>query len=185
MKLEENSQHSALNELYREAARDLLCGNGIDINLLDPCAEKPTACDKPCYVSVLGAIGNGLALSSMLAIDADLLARIHPLSSSAVSEPELEDWCRELNNQLVGRMKNKLLRYDIAVNLGLPTLLTGNRIKAVSGPELTVMEHVFQFGDNSMALTLSIFVEAGFELKKTKSDAAEGETLTEGCVALF
>ena len=39
----------------------------------------------------------------------------------SVDDAKLEDWISELSNQLVGRLKNKLLTYDCRVKIGLPT----------------------------------------------------------------
>jgi hypothetical protein len=46
-----------------------------------------------------------------------------------------EDWLGESVNQLVGRFKNKLMRYNVAVSLALPTVLRGVHLRFLStGP---------------------------------------------------
>jgi hypothetical protein len=175
------NQHSILNSLYLESAADLLSANGLDSSLV-PAAS---AAGETAYVSVLCANGEGVALSSMIRIDKRLLASIHPLPPAAVSQRDLEDWCRELNNQLVGRMKNKLLRYGVTVSLGLPVLLTGTDVSAVAAPDLTVNDHAFALDNGRLMLTLSTFVDPAVELREMESMPDEEGAHVEGSIALF
>jgi hypothetical protein len=121
----------------------------------------------------------------MIRIDKRLLASIHPLPPAAVSQRDLEDWCRELNNQLVGRMKNKLLRYGVTVSLGLPVLLTGTDVSAVAAPDLTVNDHAFALDNGRLMLTLSTFVDPAVELREMESMPDEEGAHVEGSIALF
>jgi hypothetical protein len=165
-----------------ESANDLLSTHNIDGRMVPgPGAAMDT--NKPHYVSVLGATGPSVALSSMLRIDKELLIQLHPLGSSAISDADLADWCRELNNQLVGRMKNKLLRYGIILALGLPVLLTGTDVTCVTAPDSTVSEQALQTSHGSIALTLETLVDPGLKFNEEPS-LADG-MLLEGAVALF
>jgi hypothetical protein len=54
-----------------------------------------------------------------LSLPTELLAHMKADESSSVRM----DWARELANQLVGRIKNRLLAFGVRLELGLPTLL--------------------------------------------------------------
>jgi hypothetical protein len=40
-------------------------------------------------------------------------------------DANLADWCGELANQLLGRLKNQLLDYEVVINLALPLVVSG------------------------------------------------------------
>jgi hypothetical protein len=169
--------------LQVEAATDLLSTHSIQAQII-PDASAEIDWTKPSYVSVLGAIGKDIVFSSTVNIHQDLLIRLHPLGVSHVSDADLADWCRELNNQIVGRMKNKLLRYGASVVLGLPVLLTGTRVRTVAAPDATVHRHAFQTPDGSIELTLESLVDPALELYKQES-LEEEAVMLEGALALF
>ena len=181
MNLTDTTQHGILNNLYLEAANELLATHDIHCHVTEPDSARDP--NKSRYVSVLGATGEGIALSSMLRIRKDLLLGLHPAGSSDVSDKDLEDWCRELNNQLVGRMKNKLLRYGITITLGLPVLLTGTNVTVVAAPDATVSQHAIQIADGAISLTLETLVDPALQIQE--QDSVEDGTLLEGAVALF
>src|SRR5882672_12028151 len=124
MSLNNARDHQVLNELYVQACGALLSAYGLTVNVKEQ-GEGTSARHEASYVSILSASGEGIRLSSMLKIDRGLVIRMHPLGPANISAPDLEDWCLELNNQLVGRVKNKLLGYGRVVLVGLPVLLTG------------------------------------------------------------
>jgi hypothetical protein len=178
-------QHQILNELYIQACADLLPAYGLEIDIRKQGAGTSTRTrDTDSYLSILGATTGDISLSSMLKIDRDLVVSIHPAESSDVAHDLLEDWCRELNNQLVGRLKNKLLGYGQALILGLPTLITGIDVRPVPAPNSKVHEYSVESGHGKIALTLVTLVSPGLELREV--EAVEGEAvLLEGAIALF
>src|SRR5256885_8460045 len=151
MTLDHVKQHQILNELYVEACGGLLSAYGLAVHAR---RQGPglSARHNPSYVSFLGAAGEGISLSSMLKIDRNLVLRMHPLGSADISQPDLEDWCRELNNQLVGRVKNKLLGYGRVVSVGLPVLITGTDVSPVAAPNAEVHEYSFESADGQLTL---------------------------------
>ncbi len=135
------------------------------------------------YVSVLGAAGEGVALSSMLTFDRPLLVSMHPLGGGEITQADLEDWCRELNNQLVGRVKNRLLNYGITVTLGLPVFLQGTGVRAVATPDLTLSQYTVQTSSGNISLALSTLLAE--DLQFVEQEGPNEEVLLEGAVSLF
>ena len=75
-------------------------------------------------ISTIGFSSEALGGSLLLAITNDLLVKTAP-----APEVNLADWSGELANQLLGRLKNQLLKYSVAVNLALPVVLEGGEFK--------------------------------------------------------
>jgi len=175
-------QADKLNELYLQAAHDLLSIHDIPG---DPISQEELAAPnmRSSYVSLLGAIGEGIALSSMIKISRQLLTVLHPFGTSGASDADFADYCRELNNQLVGRLKNKLLRYGASLTLGLPVLLTGTDVAAVRAPDATLHENSINTARGRIFLILETIVDPDLELEEI--ELTEDEAMLEGAVALF
>ena len=183
MKSSNSVGHSLLNKLFLGSAEDLLSVNGISADVVDETDKAVRKHSTPHYVSVLGATGGGVALSSMLTFDRQLLVSLHPLGTADILQADLEDWCRELNNQLVGRVKNKLLRYGITVTLGLPVLLQGTDVRAVATPDLTLNRHAIRTSSGNISLSLSTLIDD--DLQFIEQESCDEEVLLEGFVSLF
>jgi len=135
------------------------------------------------YASVLGATGRGIRLSSTLSLDREVLVRTHP-SGSNVAERDVQDWCRELNNQLVGRLKNKLLRVGCDVATGLPVLIKGTDMVAVGASDQDFRQYFFSSKYGCLALTLAMLLAPDLSLDGRQADDAERVEL-EGAMSLF
>jgi hypothetical protein len=184
MSLNNANDHQILNELYVRACRALLSAYGLTVNVQEQSGDAKSR-NKASYVSVLGASGDGIWLSSMLKIDRDLVISMHPLGTVNISQPELEDWCLELNNQLVGRAKNKLLGYGRVVMVGLPVLLKGTDVSAVTAPNSKVHQYSVESANGQIILTLTTLIASDVELQQMETSIDDEAVLVEGAVALF
>ena len=69
------------------------------------------------------------------------LALVAEESDPTIMRPEivnaraLADWTRELSNQLMGRVKSRLARYDVYVDVGLPSTANALLLAKESGGE--------------------------------------------------
>jgi hypothetical protein len=137
---------------------------------------------RPSYASVLSAAGEGLRLSSTVSLDRELLALTHP-SGGAASERDVEDWCRELNNQLMGRVKNKLLRMGCEIATGLPVLVSGTGVSVVVPPDVDSRQYFFTSEHGNMTFTLAMLFAPSFAFGATPPD--DEEVQREGEFSLF
>jgi hypothetical protein len=176
--------HQILNELYVQACRALLSAYGLAANVQEQGSGAITR-NKTNYVSLLGAAGEGIGLSSMLKIDKDLVIRMHPSGVAGISRHDLEDWCLELNNQLVGRLKNKLLGYGPAVTVGLPVLLAGTDVRAVADSKSEIHHYSVESADGRITLTLATLIAPDVELHQMEPSTNDETVMVEGAVALF
>ena len=64
-----------------------------------------------------------------------LVASMLPVSTQAeLLEMQQRDWCLEMANQLLGRLKNKLAAYELAFDIGSPVCFSGKCIRLVFQP---------------------------------------------------
>jgi hypothetical protein len=166
-------------DLYVQCTGELFTAYGLVAGARDTLPRRP---HEMRYVSILSASGEKIRLLSTLNIDESLLICMHPSGARELSQRHLEDWCRELNNQLVGRMKNKLLRMGCEVTTGLPSLITGTDISPVSAPDLDFREYFFASAQGRLESTLAMLLAPDLAL----ADAPEAEqVMREGVHALF
>lgn len=166
-------------DLYVQSSVELFSAYGLVAGERDTTPRTP---HEMRYVSILSASGDKIRLLSTVNIDETLLIRMHPSGARELSQRHLEDWCRELNNQLMGRMKNKLLRQGCEITTGLPSLITGTDISPVSAPDLDFREYFFASAQGRLESTLAMLLAPDLEL----ADAPEAEqVMREGVHALF
>jgi len=184
MSLNELNPHDLLNDLYVAACRALLEAYGLTVNVREHGGGDSRA--KVSYISVLSANGEGVNLSSMLKIDRDLVISMHPLNGGdPIAQRDLEDWCMELNNQLVGRLKNKLIGYGAVVLIGLPLLLTGTDVSSIASPHSEVHRYSVESADGQITLTIATLVDPGVHLQEPDASMHDENVMDEGMVALF
>jgi hypothetical protein len=173
-------------ELYTQSCSELLGAYGLAERLsrLDDRRPQPGSAR---YVSVLGLTGEGVRLVSTMDFDVALLRATYPTSDSAPTQQDLEDWCRELNNQLAGRLKNKLLPLGCSVMLGLPSLITGVAITSIDQADLDTRWIHFQSADGDLSLSLVSHIAPDVVLADEPAAATEQEAgiLFEGGFQLF
>ncbi len=80
--------------------------------------------------AVLGFSGDAIQGALGLLAHRDLVAATYRSATGQDgSRRQLDDWLGELANQLLGRIKNTLLRYDVAIQLATPMVLRGVNIE--------------------------------------------------------
>jgi hypothetical protein len=176
--------HQILNASYIQACRALLSAHGLTVDVREDCASSKTH-NKIIYMSLLGASGDGIRLWSILKMDQNLAIGTHPSGFANLARHELEDWCKEINNQIVGRLKNKLLGYGCIVIVGLPVLLTAADCNPPINPESEVHQYCVESADGQITLTLETHLAHDAELYEMESSTTDEEALTEGEVLLF
>jgi hypothetical protein len=124
-------------------------------------------------VSVIGFAGKGVSGSLVLG------ATKEPLERSKPSRASERDWIAELANQLLGRIKNKVLRLGIEFYAMPPAVVSGNHLApVVSQPDF----HPWVFATPGGVVCLWIEVTAAPEVIPDESLVgadipAEGEML--------
>ena len=113
---------SVLDALVVDVTRALFDSYGVKVDVDGSPAEVILRSAK--LISSIGFSSDALGGSLLLAVTDDLLAKTLPASDAS-----LADWSGELSNQLLGRLKNQLLKYGVVVNLALPVVVSGGEFK--------------------------------------------------------
>lgn len=106
-----------------------------------------------------------------------------PLSLIEAEERHHRDWIQELSNQLLGRVKNRLLPFGIDLKMTTPLSLRATHLTlepciSTSSPLL------FRTSDGG-ALCVLLDAEHDPEFELSKSEAADKACLDEGSLLLF
>jgi len=89
-----------------------------------------------------------------------VLAMTYPVIEGValVREDRLEDWISELSNQLIGRLKRKLIAHDCFVELGLPTTYYGADLEGLLQDNSERLTYFFGIDGESCACTIALEV---------------------------
>jgi hypothetical protein len=84
--------------------------------------EAPSLPPKDRVAGAIRAGSDQIELSLTLCMPSSVLGLSYPCQEQIMEIPEedLEDWLLELTNQLMGRIKHRLMHQQVTVNLGLP-----------------------------------------------------------------
>jgi CheY-specific phosphatase CheX len=99
------------------------------------------------------------------------------------ADEQLADWMGELTNQLLGRVKNRLLRYGVALAMGTPTVVFGNALSQKDRHKGLRRRFGFRHADQSLSVCFDAISTPGLSLAVPMTPPAFG--ILEGDVALF
>ena len=106
--------------LAAQACEDLFAAYGVP---LTRAAVSLVDSDEPMLCGVMGFVGQGISGTCLLA------GTLGPLQASCPESGRARDWVGELANQLVGRLKSKLLRRGVELIVTTPVVLSGVRLE--------------------------------------------------------
>jgi hypothetical protein len=123
--------------------------------------------DQTVVSSVMGFVGDNIRGTCLLA------AEPKPLEASCPSGGRPRDWIGELTNQLVGRIKMKLLTYRLEVALTTPIVLQGIRLQPL--PRNPSEPNIFSSDSGLVLAWVEVEIEDTYSLP-VPGPAAVGET---------
>jgi hypothetical protein len=128
--------------------------------------------DELLYCGVMGFVGQKLRGACLLA------ATSLPLERSRPVEGSVRDWTGELANQLMGKIKIRLLAHGVTVAMTTPIVLRGEHLAPL--PRKNLAPIVFTARPGAVLLWVELEVEDGLVLRPAASapcTAGEGEVL--------
>ncbi len=152
-----------------EACVDLFQAYGVPLDEVDPNSPSDATL---LLTAVIGFTGPGLRGTCILA------STEHPLKQSNPIAGSLRDWIAELSNQLVGRIKNQLLRYGAEVYVTTPVVMRGEHLAPL--PRFVLQPQAFTTSEGGRVfLWVEVEATADFQLSATPLaiPAEEGEAL--------
>lgn len=160
-----------IGSLAAAACIELFSAYGVELSPTDNGWELS---DDPVLSGVMGFVGARLRGTCLLASAAG------PLAAACPEGGRVRDWIGELTNQLVGRLKTKLLTRGIEVALTTPIILSGARLQPVPrGPLLPTV-----FSSNSGLVLVWIEAEAAGDVE-FGSEHPQHPSSNEGDILLF
>jgi hypothetical protein len=129
--------------------------------------------DEPLLSGVIGFVGSRVRGTCLLA------STEPPITASSPPGGRARDWVGELTNQLMGRMKSKLVARGLTVELTTPIVLSGVRIEPL--PKAKLEPIVLSAEQGPVLVWLEFETTPDFRLEAER----EGFCGTEGDVLLF
>lgn len=127
------------------------------------------------FCGVVGFSGDQMRGTLLLATSREPLGRTSPTTDAS-----LREWIAELANQLLGRIKNRLVPRGVLLHMSTPVVLRGQHIAPVSRAEL--VPYAFACEGGTVCVWFDAEVVDGIDL--TQEVAVEG-VITEGTSTLF
>lgn len=155
---------------------------------LTPVAHPGT---QPAQAELAGMVGftsESMRGTVMIASTFSLFARSRPAAlrdqpvSAYVARDwlYLRDWASELTNQLVGRIKNRLVAFGVSLRVSTPTALSGSALAFATPSSKRTKPLVFTSGSDELWVFFDAIIEPELELSPQGEAAAE-----EGELILF
>lgn len=125
------------------------------------------------YCGVVGFSGEQMRGSLLLATSREPLGRTSPTSDASFRE-----WIAELANQLLGRIKNKLIPRGVTLHLSTPIVLRGQHLAPI--PRAELVPFVFRCEGGYVCVWFDTEVAPGIDLSVVTESAgliSEGESM--------
>lgn len=166
-----NPNNRPIDDLVFDCCQELLSAYSLDVHPRGrdafPNAESLAVC------GVMGFAGKQMRGSLVMVATREPLEVTNP--GGVTSQ---RDWVCELANQLMGRIKNRLLALDVEILLATPAGLSGDNLS----PGKLRAPQVFAAGSGYVCVWIDCETSEGFELptsppRAVEAAVPEGETL--------
>jgi CheY-specific phosphatase CheX len=168
---------SLVDGLAADATSALFEAYGLKMERDGPLASREMLA-RP-LVSVIGFSSELLSGSLVLALPLAVAQGTLP-----VPEASLADWSGELANQLLGRLKSKLLQYQVSINMGLPVVVSGDGITLVTTPRQVTRHYSFSSDLGNVLIRLDMELSPNLKLER-RVDETLAAAVSEGDQLFF
>lgn len=170
-----NPDNRPIDNLVFDCCRELFSAYGLEVQPRGrnefPSPEQLVHC------GVMGFGGRELRGALVLAATREPLEHTNPGAATLQG-----DWMCELANQLMGRVKNRLLTLGVEIHLATPAGLSGENL--APSPAMLRSPQVFAAANGFVCVWIDCEMAEGFELPTAISPEAEAPML-EGDALLF
>lgn len=162
--------NTVLDRIVNRCVEDLFAAYNIGLTPMPP--PDPIDSSDYTYMGLIGFTGESMRGTLLLAPAALAIS-----NAAWQTRQELRDWVGELANQLLGRIKNQLLRYGVEIYLTMPITIRGTHLAPVSRGELR--PYAFDAAPGTVAVWLDAECVEGltFTLKADTEHHEEGEAI--------
>lgn len=163
-----------IDALVQSSTVELFQSRGIAV------APLPSSVGNPHHGSFF-ALAGVVTLSSPKATGSLSLSWADPVFSLftppvPASSLGARDLLRELTNQLAGRVKNRLLNFSLMLNIGVPSVLSGQALERQRARRETEVIYMFRTLRGEIVVTLDLSIDGdALSYSSTNRVAKEGE----------
>lgn len=169
----------ALVNMVKECTSELTESLGLGSYAEDLAAAKPN--QQGVLAAIIGFTDPKMNGSLVVMATSDCLTKSHPNAAMGmpIVEQDVADWIGELANQLLGRLKNRVVRCGHGFSMNTPTVMAGSSIVLQSVKDQLSQDFYFSGGHGPIFLRLSAQIAPGtqFVETETKASATEGDTM--------
>jgi CheY-specific phosphatase CheX len=166
MFVERSETTRAIQALAGAACTELMQAYGVELRPTLGWVES----DEVMFSGVMGFVGASVRGTCLLAAPQGTVEAAAPKGAAA------RDWVGELANQLVGRLKAKLMARGATIALSTPVVLRGVKLSPL--PRTDVAPVVFESTAGRVLVWLEVEIENDFQLGEERAlKASEGELL--------
>ncbi|MDX1692429.1 MAG: hypothetical protein R3208_01615 [Ketobacteraceae bacterium] len=158
-----------LSGLFDMSCVELFTGLNCTIEKTD----EPMARSADDPIAIVDAGSDELEIAVVLQLPVNILALSYrsDIDITQVAEEVLEDWIAELSNQLIGKLKNKLLAYNVQLKLGLPNAYFGADISELIPKTQHYIVSVFNIDNELLEIVLCVdILDDSLDLSATSVD---------------
>jgi hypothetical protein len=153
------SSREVLRRILVSKAYELFADYGVACEMVDPVIENGRE-----MCGILGFTGNHLCGSVVVCATADAVASSNPIGDGAT-----RIWVADLTSQLVGRLKNELLRSGIELVMSIPVVLTASQVTPL--PQAVSQVTRLAVGSGVLTLWLEVEIDPDLVLAEPKADS--------------
>lgn len=167
-----------LDTMIQGSAVDLFHSCGLAVAPVARSQLRPETLPTPEIGGIISFVGRGFTGTLTIGLSPALFALIKQDPMRPYSG---RDWVREMTNQLLGRIKSRLLQYHVTLQAGLPTVMGSDAIERQRARGGLFAAYTFRTLRGDLLVTLSgdidpnIFVYTG--AAPTTGVASEGDVI--------
>lgn len=164
-------------EALDRSIKDFVSDLGSDFRL-----EKVGLTSNPELTNRIGLIGfGGSQMKGMLVIQCSplFLKKSHPSVAMGIPvlDADLDDWLGEIANQVLGRLKNLLLAFEVKLELSTPSVISGESLNIKNGQDNCTYTSQFLVAELPFSVRLhgSVVAPIDFSKKVEEKRVDEGD----------
>lgn len=184
MNNENGTVHATIEDIFHTANDEIFSHYNLSPNSeVAECVDNE-ASQNSVILSIINASGDGIKILFTINLYETTARYIYPGDGVNAELHELQDLCGELNNQLIGKVKNKMLAYGCKLTLGLPTCITGKCVSSHSPENATLSERVYFSAGGRVIVCLYTVIHPDFTMLDVANVELAGE-VPEGTLSFF
>lgn len=184
MNNENGKVHATIEDIFHTAASELLSNYKLSSSSPQDLSATDATNQRSVILSIINASGEGIKILSTINVGESTARYIYTGDGANAELEDLQDLCGELNNQLIGKVKNKMLAYDCKLMLGLPSCITGNSVSIHAPQSAILSEQIYTSAEGDVIVCLYTVIQPNFTMLDVANVELAGE-VSEGTLSFF